>query len=283
MKFVHAAAAAILLFSHGIAAAEGPVIDQKALDIARRSTEFLASRPAMSFNWFVSYDEVRDGREKLTYMRSGTNLLVRDKGFYSYVEDDDGVREYFFDGAAVTVAAPDEGFYATGPFDGSFEALVEAMRAEAASELPLYGLMTRDLAQSQTEGLDGAAYLGITRIAGREVHHLAFSDYDEDWQIWISTDPAQPVPVAIVGTDPYEQGWPQYRAYLTNWEFEPEPAEGAFTFTPAPDDERITFPDLKARVRGDAEAGASPAAPKAGADPANPPAAVPGAADAAKN
>lgn len=61
------------------------------------------------------------------------------------------------------------------------------------------------------------------------------------------------------------------------------PAEGAFTFTPAAEDERITFPDLKARVRGDAGSGEGAAAPTTGADPAIPPAAATGAADAAKN
>jgi hypothetical protein len=227
----------------------------------------------MSFDWFVSYDEVEGGREKLTFMRSGSNLLVRDKGFYSYVEDDDGVREYFFDGATVTVAASDDGYYATGPFKGSFEELIDAMIKKTGSELPLYGLMRRDLPQGETEGLDGAAYLGITRVAGREVYHLAFSDYDEDWQMWISTDEAEPVPVVIIGTNPYEQGWPQYRAYLTKWDFEPKPAEGAFTYTPAPDAERISFPELKERQAGDAASDATGAAAGTETAPANPPAA----------
>ena len=72
MRFLHAVAAAMLLLPSVPAAAEGPMLDAEAIELARASAEFLASRPAMSFNWFVSYDEVRDGREKLTYMRSGT-------------------------------------------------------------------------------------------------------------------------------------------------------------------------------------------------------------------
>jgi hypothetical protein len=249
------AAVALLALPSGIARAEGPVLDQQAIDIARKSADFLAARPAMAFDWFVSYDEVEDGREKLTFMRSGANLLVRDKGFYSFVEDEGGVREYFFDGKVVTVSATEDGFYATGPFEGSFEELVAAMREDTGSDLPLYGLMMRNLAEGMGEGLDGAAYLGITRIAGREVHHLAFSDYDEDWQIWISTDEAEPVPIVIIGTDPYSQGWPQYRAYLTKWDFEPKPEEGVFVFTPGAEDEKIAFPDLKARSFGGAKAG----------------------------
>jgi len=269
LRFTRLAAAALLLFPFGLNAAEGPVIEQRALDIVRKSAEFLASRPAMAFNWFVSYDEVQGGREKLTFMRSGTNLLVRDKGFYSHVENEDGTRDYFFDGKVFTVAAPDELFYASGDFDGSYEDLIDAYSKATGSDLPLYGLMSRTLPDGLFDGLDGAVYLGITRIAGRKVHHLAFSDYDEDWQIWISTDEAEPVPVVIAGTNPYEQGWPQYRTYLTKWDFDPKPEDGAFSFTPAPEDEKIDFPHLEARTGADAK---SSEVARAGADAASSPA-----------
>lgn len=258
MLLIRLATVAMLLIPSGLPAAEGPKIDQKALEIAQRSAEFLANRPAMAFNWFVSYDEVADGREKLTFMRSGSNLLVRDKGFSSHVENDDGVRDYFFDGKTFTIAAPDDAYYASEGFDGSYDDLVDAYREATGADLPLYGLMSRTLSDGLLEGIDGAAYLGITRVAGREVHHLALSDYDEDLQVWISTDESEPVPVVIIGTDPYQQGWPQYRAYLTNWDFDPKIEKGAFTFSPAPDDEKIALPDFAARAGGETAPAAAP-------------------------
>ena len=51
-----------------------------------------------------------------------------------------------------------------------------------------------------------------------------------------------PVIQAIVGSLPYVQGWPQYRAYFSDWDFESFPEDGAFTFQPSEDAIRMTMP-----------------------------------------
>ncbi|MEL6211525.1 MAG: hypothetical protein AAFR44_15365, partial [Pseudomonadota bacterium] len=58
------------------------------------SVEFLAGLPAFGFNWFVSYDVVDDGREKLTFLRSGRNVMRRGEGFASYAESGNRRRDY---------------------------------------------------------------------------------------------------------------------------------------------------------------------------------------------
>ena len=238
-------------------ASSAPRLDEQAIALLRRSAEFLASQNAMSFNWFVSYDEVIDEREKITFMRSGSNLLVRDKGFFSRAEGENGIREWRYDGQQVTFAAPAEKYYASAEFKGGFDALVDSARENMGSEIPLYAIMRRGLPERLEEGLKRAAYLGITRVADQEVHHLAFSEEEEDWQVWISTDEQQPVPLVIVGTEPKKLGWPQYRAYLTDWTFTPEYEAALFTYTPGEGDAKISFPELKARAA--AEAAGEPA------------------------
>lgn len=229
------------------------------VSLARASAEFLAAEPAFSFSWFVSFDEVLDGREKLTFLRSGSNLMARDAGFVSLVEDGDRRRDYYFDGEVFTIAAPDEDFYASVPFEGSFEDLVEAARARTGTVVPLWSLMSRRLPERLFEEMDGASYIGSTLVAGQPAHHLAFATYEEDWQIWISTDAERPVPLMIVGTEIHRQGWPQYRAYLTDWDFAPEIAEGAFVHAPDEDDLPVAMPTLVGHRNGggaDAEADA---------------------------
>jgi hypothetical protein len=226
-------------------------IDPAAVEIIRKSAQFLAKSPQLSFDWFSSYDEMIDGK-KLTFMRSGSNLIVRDQGFYSRVEDDGRVREYFYDGKQLTVAAPEENFFATEDYAKGFESLVDAIREATDQEIPLYVLMVRDLPERIEDGLTSATYLGVTSIAGLEVYHLAFSDAEEDWQIWVSTDEAEPLPVVIVGTEPNKTGWPQYRAYLSDWKLEGDVDRSLFTFKPESDDVKISFPELKSRAEPDA-------------------------------
>ena len=223
-------------------------IDPQAMGLILRAAQVLADQNAMSFNWFVSYDEVIDDREKITLMRSGSNLLVRDKGFFSSAEGENGLREWYYDGSQVTYAAPLEKYYASSEFMNGFDALVDAAREDVGSEIPLYSIMQRGLPERLEKGLKAAAYLGTTKVADQEVYHLAFSDDEEDWQVWISTDEEMPVPVVIVGTEPKKTGWPQYRAYLTDWSFDPEYDEAQFKYVPAEDDVKITFPELKQKA-----------------------------------
>jgi hypothetical protein len=225
-------------------------IDPQAMDLILRSARFLAEQKAMSFNWFVSYDQVIEEREKITLMRSGSNLLVRDKGFFSSAEGENGLREWHYDGSQVTYAAPLEKYYASSEFKNGFDALVDAAREDVGSEIPLYSIMQRQMPERLEKGLKAAAYLGITKVADQEVYHLAFSDDEEDWQVWISTNEEMPVPVVIIGTEPKKTGWPQYRAYLTDWTLEPEYDETQFRYVPAEDDVKITFPELKQKASG---------------------------------
>jgi hypothetical protein len=232
---------------------DAPRMDERAITLLRRSAEFLAGQGAMSFNWFVSYDDVIDGREKITFMRSGTNLLVRDKGFYSRAEGENGIREWRYDGQRVTFVAPAENYYASTEFKQGFDALVDTAQENLGSEIPLYAIMRRGLPDRLEEGLMGAAYLGITRIAGEEVHHLAFAEEAEDWQVWLSTNEEQPVPLVIVGTETKKTGWPQVRAYLTDWNLTPEYDAALFSYSPREDEVQISFPELKARTAGAAQ------------------------------
>ncbi|WP_146345622.1 DUF2092 domain-containing protein [Phaeobacter marinintestinus] len=221
---------------------ETEAIDPFAMEIANAAIDYISGQPRLSVDWFVSFDVVVDGREKVTYSRSGSNLLARGEGFYAFSELGEETREYFYDFSRFTVVDVEENAYATTPFRGEFRALTERVADEYDLRLPIWTLMSADPGFELLESVDAAAYLGTTRIAGQQVHHLAMSDYEGDWQFWISTDPEAPELVMLVGTNPYEQGWPQYRAYFSNWDFDPQINEDSFVFTPDETTERMVWP-----------------------------------------
>jgi len=221
-------------------------MDPVAAEIAEKSAKFLAAQPAFSFSWFVSYDEVADGHEKLTYLRSGDTLMVRGKGFVSHSEQEGELRDYYYDGSEFTVVSPDEHFYASAPFNGGFDALVAAVRDHTDTILPLWTMMSPTLPDTLLDGVERGAYLGETLVAGHPAYHLAFSQRDEDWQVWISTNDDQPLPLMLVGTDKNQKGWPQYRVYMTDWNLDPDQAPAQFKFTPSDQYDRITLPSLMA-------------------------------------
>lgn len=236
-----------------------PAIDPKAAAITTASFDFIASQPAMTVSWFITYDRIFEGREKITFIRSGTNTLARGKGFRSYSEHDSEVREYVYDGERFTVSAPNGDFYATTEVSGDFDTLVTGLKERHDLVLPLWSVMSAQSADEFFDDVERATYLGTTLVNGQGAHHIAFSEYAEDFQLWISTDPERPVPLMIVGTEPYKQGWPQYSAFLYDWTLSPELPEDFFAFVPDDDDVEIGFsslvvdPDLGEPVKAGSE------------------------------
>ncbi|MCA0872401.1 DUF2092 domain-containing protein [Seohaeicola saemankumensis] len=217
-------------------------LDAEAVEVLTRATDFLAAQERLAVDWFVSFDVVIEGREKITLVRSGQNLLERANGLYASVEFGEETREFYYDGTAVHIVDVEENSFVMAPFAMGVEALAERLSQEYDVRLPIWQLMSGSPGRNLLEGVTAAAHLGITRLAGRPAHHLAFSDHDRDLQVWVADDPERPEILMIVGTDPYTQGWPQFRAYFTRWDFEPEVTPGVFDFVPDEAAERMTWP-----------------------------------------
>lgn len=224
-----------------------PQIDPLAEEIIESAAKYLASQDEMSVRWFVSFDTVLEGREKITQVRSGYSLLDREEGFYGYLERGLATREYYFDGVNFTVADKENDAYAQIAFNGAFEDLVRRAKQEYNLDLPIWSVLSMQYREDYLSSAEKAAYVELTRVGGEVAHQIALSNYDEDWQVWIADDPESPRLLMLVGTDPYTQGWPQYRAYFTDWDFEPEIAEGSFTYVPGENSERMSWPKVPNR------------------------------------
>jgi hypothetical protein len=64
-----------------------------------------------------------------------------------------------------------------------------------------------------------------------ECEHLAFRNFDTDWQLWVEVG-ANPIPRKMVVTSKTMNSAPQYTLQVKEWETGVTPAEDAFTFSP---------------------------------------------------
>lgn len=224
--------------------AQDSAIDPEAAEIVMNSAKFLASQPAFSLGWFISFDEVAENGEKITYVRSGTTLLARGKGFVSNTERDDTMRDYYWDGSVFSVVSPNEEFYSSAEFSGDFDSLVTAVREKTGSILPMWSMFSENLPDDLMTDVQAAAYLGTTLLAGQSAHHVIFVQEDEDWQIWISTDEDRPLPLMLVGTEKSKEGQPQYRVFMTDWNLEPDTDAAQFTYEPDENAVKLALPSL---------------------------------------
>ena len=243
---INAVLISVFLIAIPVQAAERDqiTIDPRAVEIVMKSARFLASSPAFSLAWFIGYDEVIEERETVTYLRSGSTVMVRGKGFVMRTERDNTLRDYYWNGAKISVVSPDQKWHAAASFEGSFDSLVESIRSKTDTILPMWSMLSENLPDDLLSDAESGAYIGTTLVAGRQVHHLVFSEKEEDWQIWISTDEQAPVPIMLVGTEKNKTGWPQYRVYMSDWNLEPDDDPAQFNYTPDASSIAITLPLL---------------------------------------
>lgn len=222
-------------------AQDGPGIDPKAIEIAKASSDYLAGQSQISFGWFVTYDTIEDGREKRTSVWTGESAIVRGEGYRSSSIQGRDARDYVFDGTTFTAVFAGEGQFAQIEAPGSFEQLNATLLQDYALELPMADIIDQSGSAAGFVDLTDAVYVGEVFFGDQTAHHLAFRRYEGDWEMWISTDPANPVPLMISGADPYAHGWPKFNAVLFDWDFAAELGDAPFQFAAPESFEQITL------------------------------------------
>ena len=76
-----------------------------------------------------------------------------------------------------------------------------------------------------------AKHIGLGVIGGVECEHLAFRNFDTDWQLWVEAGEA-PIPRKMVITSKTVNSAPQYTIRITEWKAGVTPGSHAFEFTP---------------------------------------------------
>ena len=89
--------------------------------------------------------------------------------------------------------------------------------------------------------ITSAVYIGESMVNGVICDHLAFTQENLDWQIWIEKGD-RPVPRKLVITYKQDPSSPQYSALLSDWNFNPISVQDSiFIFKPAADASQIDF------------------------------------------
>jgi hypothetical protein len=88
-----------------------------------------------------------------------------------------------------------------------------------------------------------AKHIGRGVVGGRECEHLAFRNFDTDWQIWVEVG-ERPMPCRMVITSKTITNAPQYTVTVTGWQTGVEIAPDAFAFSPPAGAARLAAGDL---------------------------------------
>lgn len=205
--------------------------------------DFLKKQPALTFSVEVAREQVYPNGQTIQLTRLLDVALKRPNKLFIRITGDERDRIFVYDGKTVAMADLDKGVYAVLDAPPTIDAMLTMLSQQYGLSAPTSDFLYSDPCVALLDDVKTGDLLGEHLAAGRPCQHLAFTQKDVDWQLWVENG-KQPLPRKLVINDKEKMGWPQFSATFTHFDLHPRLAPGLFTFTPAKDAHKIDFVPL---------------------------------------
>lgn len=203
--------------------------DAKAM--LKRMAEYVGSQQTLELTLDSDIEIITPQLEKIQFASSSEVLVQRPDKIRAHRKGGFSDVELVFDGKVASVLGRSINGYAQFQAPGTLDQLIEALRAGHGVALPAADLLKPNAYEVLVADVMEAKYMGPAVIDGVECDHLAFRNFDTDWQLWIETGD-KPFPRKMVITSKTINSAPQYTVRIKSWKAGVKPAPNAFVFVP---------------------------------------------------
>jgi hypothetical protein len=204
------------------------VISPRAETVLRSACEFLAHTRAFSLNVEIWREHVDEAGQKIQFSHTVRMDVKRPDGLRLEISSPNSARGFWYDGKMLTILDRKHNWYSTTNMPANLDDTVDAAHDQGI-DLPLIDLAMSDPYANATAKVEHGRYYGIATVSGVPCHHLAFTQENVDWQIWIEDGP-QPLIRKFVITYKNDPGAPEFTALITHWEMTDRIADSDFVF-----------------------------------------------------
>jgi len=214
-----------------------------AKSILKAMSGYVSSQKTIELTFDSDIEVITPQLEKIQFTNSGDLLLSRPDKLRAHRLGGYAEVELFFDGQTVSVHGKSINGYAQFEAPGTVDRLVEVLRLGHGVALPGADLLLSNSYDALAAGVMEAKHIGRGVIDGRECEHLAFRNFDTDWQLWVEAG-ERPIPRKMVITSKTLNNAPQYTLRVKGWKTGVEPAREAFVFTPPAGTKKLSPDEL---------------------------------------
>lgn len=223
--------AALLAAPLAVADTSKPGIEPRVDKLLRHMGDYLKSANEFSFRTEINYDQVLEGGQKILYGRQAEIAMRRPDRLHVVVNGDLLNERIWYDGKTFVLLDLWDYDYVRVNVPPRLDEALDFMARTYGIASPVSDVLYADPYAILMENVISASYIGQSVVRGVPTHHIAFTQENIDWQLWIE-DAAQPVPRKAVITYKNVSGSPQFIVWLTDWNFAPRLADGLFEFVP---------------------------------------------------
>lgn len=221
-------------------AAATPSVDPQATAIVQRMAAKIAGAEHFSFGGEVAWDVVQGDGQTIEFGATREVVLQRPDRLRVDIDlREGGKRRLFYDGKQIVLQDVAQNVYATSPHTGPVDEMVEYVSERLGIPVALSDFLSPDLPNLLAEKLDSADLVGESVIDGARCDHVALRNEVAGMQLWIGQDDSLPRRITI--TYEHEEGRPQFRARLSDWDLSPKITDATFAFEAPKGAEKIAF------------------------------------------
>jgi len=224
-------AASLVLGFGGQAALAQTNIAPRANQILADACTYMAQTPFFGLTAEVWQEHVNEAGEKLQFTRVVTMEVQRPNRLHLEIQSPHSARGFWYDGQRLTILDHKDNLFSTAPMPGTLDAMVDMAHDRFGIDLPLVDLALSEPYRNATARVEQGRYLGLSQAMGFTCHHLAFTQDNIDWQVWIEDGP-QPWIRKFVITHKNEPGSPEFTALIRSWDTTHRIADSNFAFLP---------------------------------------------------
>jgi hypothetical protein len=243
------------------AAATQPAVDPRADKILRQACDVLAASKQFTFTAHSIVEQSLRNGQKVQFAKNMKASVRRPAGLEATVAGDLEDQRLQYDGKRLGIfLGRDNVFGTAADVPATNDATLDLLAEKYGLVIPLADLVFADPYKVLTERLMAGEYLGKGYVDDDVCHHLAFRQDTVDWEVWILAGD-KPLVRKIVITYKNLPSWPQYTAFLSDWNLAASLPER--TFTPAAPAGAKEVPlDTALEGRGASSAAGAPVTPK---------------------
>src|ERR1051326_21490 len=199
------------------AANDRPAIEPRADEWLKRMGDYLADAKAFSVNAEVWQDITTSSGQRVQAGRTLQFQVRRPNNLHVHVTSTRRNRELFYDGSTLTLLNRAQNFYGAVNTGGSLDQAMDIAIERFGIAMPLEDFLRTDPYKDMIAKVTSARDIGPVTVIGVQCEHLAFSQDNIDWQLWIESG-VRPVPRKFVITYKDEPDSPQFTAIFSNWD-----------------------------------------------------------------
>ena len=221
-----------------------PPLEPAALERLKAMSDLLKSAGSFTFQAVSDREQPSVNGPLLDFFAVSTVAVTRPNRVRLDTTGDLHDASLWYDGKTVAIYSTKSAFYGQTDAPPTIDETVMMLMDRFQMVFPAAGFLLKDPYAKMMEGVTTAFDAGEARIDGIACRHLAFSEPDANWQVWIE-DGARPLPRRIAVTYKNVPGTPRVVTSLSDWNLSATVPADRFVFTPPAGATKVDWKTVK--------------------------------------